>query len=520
MWLCGRRSRREVLLRGFRVGLWIVAALLLCCRGQPGVAAEAVAILHPGDDIQRAIDAHPPGAVFRLLPGIFRGQSIVPKDGQQFIGEDGTILDGSIPLPAWRRDGQYWIADALPRPLPDDRPELGLAGLREDLFVDQKLYKRVANQAELGPGRWFSAERKAYLTDDPRGKLVEMSATARAIGGSATGVLLKNLVIRKYATSAQHGAIAGGATRNWTLVDVVALWNHGLGLAVGDGMRVEGGAYSFNGQLGIGDGAGGHGIRVEGVDVAHNNFAGFDHAWEAGGIKLFDMTDVVIRRSRIHDNQGPGIWFDTDNRAVLIDGNCVVGNDGDGIQYEISYDAVIRENLVGWNARNDKTSWLWGAGILLQNSAHVEVRGNIVIVERGNGIALIQQNRGSGAYGTHATIGNRVRGNIVLHLAPGGRNGAVADFGSIGFGPGGNIFDGNIYVVTTSKTPFWTVGGENFSPDMLPRLRSVGVERSGSVIIDPAPKGRLASLTATEAGPAVEVARQCPEAKSAIAPMR
>jgi len=495
-------------------------ALLLFCTVQPGAAAGVPVILHPGDDIQRAIDAHPPGAVFRLLPGVFRGQSIVPKDGQQFLGEDGAILDGSIPLSAWRRDGRYWIADALPRPLPNYQPELGLGGLREDLFVDQKLYKRVANPAELGPGRWFSAERKAYLTDDPRGRLVEMSATAQAIGGSATGVLLKNLVIRKYATMAQHGAIAGSATRSWTLVDVVALWNHGLGLAVGDGMRVEGGAYSFNGQLGIGDGARRHGVRIEGVDVAHNNFAGFDHAWEAGGIKLFDMSDVVIRHSRIHDNQGPGIWFDTDNRTVLIEANCVAGNDGDGIQYEISYDAVIRENVVASNARNGNTSWLWGAGILLQNSAHVEVRGNIVIVERGNGIALVQQHRGSGAYGSHATIANRVRGNIVLHLAPGGRNGAVADFGSIGFAPDGNMFDSNIYVVTTSKTPFWTMDGENFSPETFPRLRSLGVERSGSVVVDPAPNGRLASMAATEAGSAVDAAPECPEAKSTIAPMR
>lgn len=47
-----------------------------------------------GESIQAAVDAAPAGATFVLGSGIHRRQSIAPKHGQTFIGEDGAILDG------------------------------------------------------------------------------------------------------------------------------------------------------------------------------------------------------------------------------------------------------------------------------------------------------------------------------------------------------------------------------------------------------------------------------------------
>jgi parallel beta-helix repeat protein len=48
----------------------------------------------PGEDIGAAVDANPTGTTFILKAGTHRRQSIWPKDGNTFIGEPGTVLDG------------------------------------------------------------------------------------------------------------------------------------------------------------------------------------------------------------------------------------------------------------------------------------------------------------------------------------------------------------------------------------------------------------------------------------------
>lgn len=48
----------------------------------------------PGTDIQRLVNSNPPGSTFVLKTGIHRNQRVVPKDGNTFVGEPGTIMDG------------------------------------------------------------------------------------------------------------------------------------------------------------------------------------------------------------------------------------------------------------------------------------------------------------------------------------------------------------------------------------------------------------------------------------------
>ena len=50
--------------------------------------------LNPGDDIQAAVNAHPPGTTFVIKTGVHRRQTIRPKDGMTFVGEHSAVLDG------------------------------------------------------------------------------------------------------------------------------------------------------------------------------------------------------------------------------------------------------------------------------------------------------------------------------------------------------------------------------------------------------------------------------------------
>ena len=59
----------------------------------PPAPITAIAIA-PGENIQAKVDANPAGTTFLLKEGTHVRQSVVPKDGNVFRGERGTVLDG------------------------------------------------------------------------------------------------------------------------------------------------------------------------------------------------------------------------------------------------------------------------------------------------------------------------------------------------------------------------------------------------------------------------------------------
>ena len=450
----------------------------------PSCANAATITLRPGVNIQEAVDVAPEGGLFILEPGVYRQQSIMPKDGQRFIGKNGAILNGAMLLTSWQKEGRYWIQRDLPaprRPHGFCRDRTDLCTYREDLFLAGILYHRVATLEDLGPGKWFYLGGAAYLVDDPTGRTVELSVVPFAIGGDAKGIVLKNLVVEKYASAAQRGAIDARDGRDWQVVAVTARWNHGIGIFIGDGISVQGGSYSHNGQMGMG--GQGDGALIEDVEISYNNYAGFSSGWEAGGTKFVMSNGLKIRGTCVHHNDGPGLWTDIDNINILIEDNKVYENSGDGIKHEISYDAVIRNNTVARNGSR-KDNWLWGSQILIQNSANVEVYRNIVEVdaEFGNGISIIHQNRHTGKYGPLVAANNTVHHNEIIHLGKRGKDGMVADFDGAWFWrDGNNQFTWNNYVIVDPKHVFWAFNNRLLTWSS---IRDNGLEQHGTLTIE------------------------------------
>lgn len=436
--------------------IFLLTLILTTC------ANSAVITLQAGDDIQAAVDAAPEGALFVLEPGIYRQQRFTPKDRQQFTGQPGAILNGAMLLTDWRNHGDYWIEPSVPEPLqPRGRCRGGgdLCKHREDLFIDGKLYPRVATLEDLGPGMWMYLDGAAYLTDDPSGHLVELSVIPRAVGGDAVDVVLRNLIVEKYASAPQRGAIDARDSRGWQVIDVTARWNHGIGIYIGDGMLVLGGSYSRNGQMGMG--GAGDGALIENVEIAYNNYSDFKTTWEAGGAKFVRSNGLIIRNNCVHHNDGNGLWTDIDNINVLIEGNKVFDNAGTGIMHEISYKAIIRNNTIARNGHN-KYNWLWGSQILVQNSQDVEVYGNLIEIapDFGNGIGIIHQDRGTGLYGPYLTTNNNVHHNRVVHTGANGISGVAVDFDRATFwNQMKNRFRQNTYISPSDNIRGW--GFEN-----------------------------------------------------------
>ena len=154
----------------------------------------------------------------------------------------------------------------------------------------------------------------------------------------------------------------------------------------------------------------------------------------------------------MHDNNGPGLWGDIDSINTLYEDNVVVHNTISGISYEISYNAIIRNNTLIGNGYGDTRGWGWGADIHIQNSQNVQVYGNQVdMTGGGNGIVLIQQNRGSGAYSPYTTTGNQIHDNIIVDRDGHGSIGGFADYNSSGMLNGGNTWSNNQYFMSDAE---------------------------------------------------------------------
>jgi len=310
------------------------------------------------------------------------------------------------------------------------------------------------------------------------GQGVTAHAFNRGYAPYPSNVRIQGIVIQNYAPPTQMAAVnAGGSkasenTTGWVVQDCEIRNNATGGIRVGTGMQVLRSNVHHNGQIGI---VGiGDSVLVEGNEIAHNNhLKANDPGFEAGGTKFVQTNRLTLRGNFVHHNYGPGLWKDVDNINTLIEGNRVEDNDQMGIFHEISYAAVIRNNTV---ARNGFKSWGWmyGAGIMISASPNVEVYGNTV-VDNYNGITAVQQNRGTGAYGSRVTQNLNVHDNQITMKV--GRTGIGQDVGSaLVFTSWNNRFRNNRYRLGTAARYFEWADGQRTEAEW----RAYGQDASGT----------------------------------------
>jgi Right handed beta helix region len=370
--------------------------------------------IRPGLSIQAAVEHAGDGATLCLESGIYRAQTIRPRPGQHFIGEGRAVLDGSTVVSDFIHDGRFWVA-LMPtrkwRPHGECADRAPACNRPEALFIDDVPLVPAARKTDVRPGAFFAdpLNGNIFFVDNPSGHKVEATAARVAFVGSASNVTINNIIIEKYGTRAQEGAIeaqTAGAT-NWTVEDCEVRLNSGGGIAVGVHTRVRNSNIHHNGQIGI-TGVG-EDVLIENNSVGANNTRGFATSWEAGGIKLASSERVTFRGNYVHDNAGPGIWCDIGCKNVIYERNLVEANQGHGIFHEISFDAMIRDNTVRHNGTGN-TGWFWGVNILIAASQNVVVNGNTLTVSAGGcGILLIDQSRNRDDGGKYKTRNNARR---------------------------------------------------------------------------------------------------------------
>lgn len=431
-------------------------------------APTGAIILHPGDNISALVSAAPAGTTFYFEPGVYRGVSLAPKDGQAFIGAEGAILNGSAVLSNWTQSGNLWVIGGQTQqgrvhPNAEFEPGTQRPGYPETVFLDTTPLKPVDALSKVVPGTFYFdyAADKIYIADSPTGHTVEAGKLTDAFHGSGANVTVQNLVIEKYDPQIQDGAIRGG--QGWTIRDNEVRLNYAVGISAHGDSQIIGNYVHDNGQMGLG--GSGNNILVQGNEIAKNGFwSGIDPLWEGGGFKFSNTDHLVVRGNYAHDNKGTGLWTDINNIHTLYEDNVVVHNTINGISHEISYDVIIRNNTLFGNGYGDTRGWGWGSDINIQNSQNVEVYGNRVeMTGGGNGIVMIQQNRGSGTFGTYTTTGNQIHDNTIVDRDGHGYIGGFADYNQSGMLNGGNTWSNNQYFMSDGGGRFQWSGSKTFT---------------------------------------------------------
>jgi hypothetical protein len=124
---------------------WLAAVALNLSAGC-GTHGDGTVSLRPGQDLLAIVASSPEGTRFHLSPGIYRQQTIYPRNRQEFVGQEGVILSGAMELETWRREGGFWVAEDLPPPLGSHgscKEGRELCAFPEDLFINDQVHHRV-----------------------------------------------------------------------------------------------------------------------------------------------------------------------------------------------------------------------------------------------------------------------------------------------------------------------------------------------------------------------------------------
>jgi parallel beta-helix repeat protein len=344
--------------------------------------------ISPGTSIQSVVNANPAGTTFVLEPGVYRMQSVTPKNGDSFIGQSGAILNGSQLLTSFSQvtvNGvTYWVAEGpshsgLLNSRCDDNFPMCL--YPENLYIDSKPLLRASSLASVTAATCYYdySVGKIYFLVNPSGHIVESSSTPVAFNQGPSSITIQGLIIEKYATPGQRSAVGGQyAGSNWIVKNNEIRLNHAEGLKVSNGGQVLNNNVHDNGQLGVAVNSTTTTVLVQGNTIARNNWAGFRITFEAGGLKFGNVAGLTAIGNYVYENVGNGIWCDGGCSGGIFANNVVENNAKNGISYEVSHAWTIRNNVVIGNGFGTSWEWMGGTGIQINESDHVEVANNVV----------------------------------------------------------------------------------------------------------------------------------------------
>lgn len=342
-----------------------------------GADSSAGSSERPLRSINEAVERASSGDTIEISGGVYRESVQVFRKALDIRSAPGerAILDGSVPVDGWTKGSSGWFVDGWTTEFEPNfdamvQPSYRTAGYPDQVFVDGEALTQAIGSDTWKSGHFRHAvdDDRVWIADDPTGRDVTISNRSWGVYfNEAHGSSLTNVTVRRFATERRHVAAIRAYADRLTFTGIVVEDNAAIGLSViGDDVTVANGRASDNGYIGIhADRA--SDLTIDSMSVVGNNRAGFDPFHSAGGIKTTRSSGVVVQRSDVSWNHGPGIWTDVSSSRAVIVGNLTEHNHRSGIEVELTDGAVVAGNAA---LRNGES------GIWVLESQDVEVWNN------------------------------------------------------------------------------------------------------------------------------------------------
>lgn len=224
-----------------------------------------------------------------------------------------------------------------------------------DFTVPGTTYWFAPGRHTLGPGQYtqIMPGTGATFLGAPGAVLDGAHTNYYAFGGYASDVTIKYLTIENFGVSGgnqNEGVVNTDSAAGWTIARSTITGNAGAGVMLGSRNTLSYDCLADNQQYGFNaySPSGPSALVLDHNEIAGNDSYNYQSRQPdcgcSGGGKFWDVDGAVVTNNWVHDNLGPGLWADTDNRGFDFTGNYISGNYSYGLIYEISYNALITHN--------------------------------------------------------------------------------------------------------------------------------------------------------------------------------
>jgi hypothetical protein len=180
-----------------------------------------------------------------------------------------------------------------------------------------------------------------------------------AFDDTSDHVLIEYLTVRNFGTwggDQQEGVVNHDSGPYWTISHDTIIDNAGAGVMLGSDDKLTWNCLQDNQQYGFN--AYSNSGEITNLVLDHNEIIGNDtYNYEvkeegcgcSGGGKFWNVVNAAVTNNWVVNNQSVGLWADTDNAGFEFVGNFIQNNQEIGLQYEISYNAIIEYNTFKQN---------------------------------------------------------------------------------------------------------------------------------------------------------------------------
>jgi len=359
----------------------------------PGTSAAPFRTIQAAVNKAVAIGYNGTGVKVIVNPGVYRETVNISSYG--FGGgtltlqaaQTGTaVISGSDVLTGWgwvsssvySHPWNYYLNScSAPASWPSNLAPISLRA--EMIFVNGVPLTQVMNRGDIQPGTFYIDDlgSTVYLSP-PYGTNMSTAYIEAAVRPQdltvtrSSNVVLRGLVFR-HAASCILGTAATIYGSSNILVDwALAMWNNwgGFGVFSSSNITLQHSASNYNGGIGF-QGNRDQYVLLSWNDSQYNNWRGAQAAlydWGMGGVKFLQTHNATVQNHRSFRNQAQGLWFDTDNKNIVINRVTLAENVLAALQMERSEGPITLENSALCSS---------GGGINLLTSSNFTIMNNL-----------------------------------------------------------------------------------------------------------------------------------------------